>query len=145
MRVNSDNLLLWGVMFSQAKHSYDRTDNNDAVASGATKTAEEKDTNMPMVFAALETQATSWLTVRIGASRANDSFQTKFSDFGAPTFTDNTKTRGSSFNFSLGTGIKWNNLDVDMTLNEKFPLSGGYILSGDQATPFTRVSATYHY
>jgi len=145
MRVNSDNLLLWGVMFSQDKHSYERTDNNDAVASGATKTLEEKNTLLPMVFAAIETQATSWLTVRIGASRAMVSSHNEFSDFAAPTFTETDKERTSDFAFSLGTGIKWNNLDVDMTLNEKFPLSGGYILSGDEATPFTRVSATYHY
>ncbi len=137
MRVNTDNLLLWGVMFSQNKH--------DAVASGATKTLEEKTTLLPMVFAAIETQATSWLTVRIGASRSMVSANNKFSDFAAPTFTQSDKERTSDFAFSLGTGIKWNNLDVDMTLNEKFPLSGGYILSGDQATPFTRVSATYHY
>ena len=35
--------------------------------------------------------------------------------------------------------------DIDMTLNEKFPLSGGYLLSGDRSTPFTRASATYHF
>jgi hypothetical protein len=145
MRVNSDNLLLWGVMFAQDKHSYERTDNNDAVASGATKTFEEKHTMMPLVFAAIETQATSWLTVRIGASRGMLSSRDEFTDFGAPAFTFTDKTRESEFNFSLGTGIKWNNLDVDMTLNEEFPLSGGYILSGNEATPFTRVSATYHF
>ena len=145
MRVNSDNLLLWGVMFAQDKHSYERTDNNDAVASGAVKTFEEKHTMMPLVFAAIETQATSWLTVRIGGSRAMVSSRDEFTDFGAPVFASTTKTRESEFNFSLGTGIKWNNLDVDMTLNEDFPLSGGYILSGNEATPFTRVSATYHF
>jgi len=146
MRVNSDNLLLWGVMFAQGKHSYERTDNNDAVSSGATRTFEEKETLLPMVFAAIETQATSWLTVRVGASRAHISGRTEFSDFVLPTAgTFNEKTRESEFNFSLGTGIKWNNLDVDMTLNEEFPLSGGYILSGNEATPFTRVSATYHF
>lgn len=146
MRVNSDNLLLWGVMVAQAKHTYERTDNNDAVSSGETRTFEEKATMIPMVFAAIETQATSWLTVRLGASRAHMSSRTEFTDFVAPTAgTFNEKLRTSEFNFSLGTGIKWNNLDVDMTLNEEFPLSGGYILSGNEATPFTRVSATYHF
>ena len=146
MRVNSDNLLLWGVMVAQDKHTYERTDNNDAVSSGETRTFEEKNTVMPMVFAAIETQATSWLTVRIGGSRSLTSFKTEGSDFVAPTAnTFNDKARFSDFEFSLGTGIKWNNLDVDMTLNEDFPLSGGYILSGNEATPFTRVSATYHF
>ena len=32
-----------------------------------------------------------------------------------------------------------------MTMNERFPFSGGYVLSGDTAMPFTRVSATYHF
>jgi len=146
MRVNSDNLLLWGVMVAQDKHNYERTDNNDAVSSGATKSSSEKHTMIPMVFAAIETQATNWLTVRIGASRAHVSSRDEFTDFTAPTaFTQTEKFRESEFNFSLGTGIKWNNLDVDMTLNEDFPLSGGYILSGNEATPFTRVSATYHF
>jgi hypothetical protein len=145
MRVNSDNLLLWGVMFAQDKHSYERTDNNDGVSSAEVRTWEEKHTMIPMVFAAIETQATSWLTVRIGASRAHVSSKDEFADFQTTPFTFEEKFRESEFNFSLGTGIKWNNLDVDMTLNEKFPLSGGYILSGDESTPFTRVSATYHF
>ena len=147
MRVNSDNLLLMGIMFAQAKHTYERTDNNDNVsAPGDTRTLEEKATMMPLVFAAIETQATSWLTVRIGGSRAMLSTREEFTDFSIPTaFSSTEKTRLSDFNFSLGTGIKWNNLDIDMTLNEEFPLSGGYILSGNEATPFTRVSATYHF
>ena len=146
MRVNSDNLLLWGVMFAQEKHSYERTDNNDGIsAPGDTRSFEEKHTMMPLVFAAIETQATSWLTVRLGASRGMLSSRDEFTDFGAAPFSSTEKTRESEFNFSVGTGIKWNNLDIDMTLNEEFPLSGGYILSGDESTPFTRVSATYHY
>ena len=63
--------------------------------------------------------------------------------FDTDSFTDKEKT--SDFNFNLGAGIKWNNLDFDLTLNEAFPLSGGYILSGDQETPATRASATYHF
>jgi hypothetical protein len=100
---------------------------------------------MPLVFAAIETDATRWLKVRVGANRSLVSDETKNTTFGAPSTTVTTKERTSSFNFSLGTGIRWNNLDIDMTLNEKFPLSGGYILSGDRSTPFTRASATYHY
>jgi len=145
MKVNDNNLLLWGVSVSQTKHNYERTDDNDGVASGATKKEEFKTSMAPLVFAAIETDATKWLKVRIGANRALVSTQTKFTDFGAPAFTETAKTRGSNFNFSLGTGIKWNNLDIDMTLNEAFPLSGGYILSGDTSTPFTRASATYHF
>jgi hypothetical protein len=145
MRVNDNNLLIWGAMVGQSKHNYERTDNNDAVASGATKTWEAKQTMAPVLFAAIETQATNWLKVRIGANNSVNHGTTKFTDFDTPTGTDNTKVRFTDFNFALGTGIRWNNLDVDMTLNEEFPLSGGYILSGNTETPLNRISATYHF
>jgi hypothetical protein len=145
MRVNDNNLLLWGITVSQAKHKYERTDNNDAVASGATKTFEDKDTSAPTLFAAIETNATNWLKLRIGATNAIHHTNSKFTDFITPPDTDNNKQAFTDFNLALGAGLRWNNLDVDMTMNEAFPLSGGYILSGDQATPFTRVSGTYHF
>ena len=143
MRVNDNNLLLWGVQVAQTKHSYERTDG--AVAAGEQSLFEEKTTMVPLVFAAIETDATKWLKVRIGANRSLLSDRTENTTFGTPSTTVTDKTRTSDFNFSLGTGLRWNNLDVDMTLNEKFPLSGGYILSGDRSTPFTRASATYHF
>jgi len=143
MRVNDNNLLLWGVTVAQAKHQFDRSDN--AVVAGELSSEEDKTSTLPLVFAALETDATRWLKVRIGANRAMVSDRSDVTVFGTPSTVTVDKTRTSAFNFSLGTGIRWNNLDVDMTLNEKFPLSGGYILSGDRSTPFTRVSATYHF
>src|SRR5882672_1444735 len=143
MRVNDNNLLLWGVTVAQAKHHFTRSD--AAIATGETQELTEKTTAIPLVFAAIETDATKWLKVRIGGSRTLVSDRTEDVAFGPPNTTTIDKTRTSAFNFSLGTGIRWNNLDVDMTLNEKFPLSGGYILSGDRSTPFTRASATYHY
>ena len=143
MRVNDNNLLLWGVTVAQSKHTFERGD--AAVVAGDQSAFEEKSTVMPLVFAALETDATRWLKVRIGANRAMVNDESKDTTFGTPSTVVSDKTRTSAFNFSLGTGIRWNNLDVDMTLNEKFPLSGGYILSGDRSTPFTRASATYHF
>jgi hypothetical protein len=145
MKVNDNNLLLWGVVVQQAKHQYERTDNNDAVVNGTEKTFEEKSTMAPLVFAAVETDATKWLKVRMGASRALLNTSSKFTDFNTPQGTESDKERGSLFNFALGTGIRWNNLDIDMTLNEKFPLSAGWVMSGDNSTPFTRASATYHF
>ena len=50
-----------------------------------------------------------------------------------------------AFNLSLGTGLRWNNLDIDMTLNEEFPFTGGNVLSGSEQAAFTRASATYHF
>ncbi len=143
MRVNDNNLLLWGVTVSQTKHNFLRSDAN--TVAGEQSKFEDKVTSLPLVFAAIETDATRWLKVRIGASRELLSERTETTVFGTPPTVTTQKIRESSFDFSLGTGIRWNNLDVDMVLNEKFPLSGGYILSGDRSTPFTRASATYHF
>lgn len=146
MRVNDNNLLLWGVVVSQAKHSYERTDNNDGVAApGVTKTFEEKTTAVPLVFAAIETDATKWLKLRIGASRGHMMFKSDFSDFAATSNTEAIKSRTSEFNMSIGSGIRWNNLDIDMVINDQFPLTGGWIMSGNERAPFNRVSATYHF
>jgi hypothetical protein len=143
MRVNDNNLLLWGVTIAQTKHQFERSD--ASIAAGEEQKFEDKNTIGPLVFAAIETDATKWLKLRIGANRAMMNTRSEETVFGTPSTTTVDKERFSNFNFSLGTGIKWNNLDVDMTLNEKFPLSGGYILSGDRSTPFTRASATYHF
>lgn len=150
MRVNDNNLLIFGVAAAQTKATYERTDNNaDAggvvIVSTDIKTEEFKTTTVPLFFASLETDLTRWLKGRLGASKAMQSTRFEQADFDTPTLNETTKTRGSDFQFSLGTGIKFNNFDIDMTLNEAFPLSGGWILSGDEATPFTRVSGTYHF
>jgi hypothetical protein len=145
MRVNDNNLLLWGLGAWQMKHNYERTDNNDAVASTETKTIEEKFTTLPVLFAAVETQALSWLKVRIGATNMVNHAREEFADFDSPTGTETEKFRFTDFNLSLGTGLRWNNLDVDMTLNEEFPFTGGNFLSGSEQAAFTRASATYHF
>ena len=145
MRVNDNNLLIFGVAGWQLKSSFERTDNNDAVASPDLKKDEEKLTLAPLFFASLETDATNWLKIRMGATKSMSSTNSETSDFATPTLTITQKEKFSDFQFSLGTGIRWNNLDIDMTLNEAFPLSMGWIASGDPATPFTRVSGTYHF
>ncbi len=146
MRVNDNNLLIFGAAVGQTKASYDRTDNNDGLSSGALRHRELKTTTAPLFFASLETDLTRWLKGRLGATKAMSTQRLETTDFIAPTADTATfKSKFSNFQFSLGTGIKFNNFDVDMTLNQSFPLSGGYILSGDQASPFTRVSGTYHF
>lgn len=146
MKVNDNNLLIWGVAAWQDHHEYTRGDDNTGGGpTGPTRSYDEKTTMGPVAFAAIETDATKWLKVRIGASRALVNDKTTATSFGTPSTTITQKERWSDFHFGLGTGIRWNNLDIDMTLNQAFPLSGGYILSGDQATPFTRASATYHF
>lgn len=150
MRVNDNNLLIFGVAAWQSKASYERTDPNaDAggvpIVSTDTKTNEFKSTMAPLFFASLETDLTKWLKGRLGARKAMTSTREERTDFDTPALAETQKIKGSDFEFSLGTGIRFNNFDVDMTLNESFPLSGGWIMSGDEATPFTRVSGTYHF
>lgn len=145
MRVNDNNLLLFGVAFGEAKHSYERTDANGGGAVTDVRTHEDTSTGLPLFFASLETDATRWLKVRLGASRSWLRLKSEEADFGAPAATTTDEITVADFNFGMGLGIRFNNLDIDMTLNDQFPLSGGYILSGNSETPFNRVSATYHF
>jgi hypothetical protein len=145
MRVNDNNLLIWGLAASQMKHSYERTDNNDAVLSGDTKSLTEKSTTAPVLFAALETKATSWWTFRVGANNAITHSNEEFTDFDSPAGTEKIKERFTEFRLAIGSGLRFNNLDIDMTINDQFPLSMGYIASGNNRTPFDRVSVTYHF
>jgi len=119
MRVNDNNLLLWGVSIAQGKHHFTRSD--AAIVGGETQELTEKTTAIPVVFAAIETDATKWLKVRIGANRTLVSDRTDTVTFGPPNATTIDKTRTSAFNLSLGTGLRWNNLDVDMTPQREVP------------------------
>ena len=143
MRVNDNNLLIFGLAVGETKHTYERGDANDGVLNAETNDLTEKATVLPIFFGGLETDATSWLKLRFGATNALTKLSDEESTFAGDSFEE--KFKFSDFDFSLGAGLRWNNLDIDFTMNEAFPLSGGFILSGDEATPVTRASATYHY
>jgi hypothetical protein len=143
MRVNDNNLLIFGAVIGEAKHEYDRNDGNDAVVNGDTRNFEDKTMLLPTFFASLETEATSWLKIRMGATQSLEKETNERTAFDGTLL--KIEEHSSSFDFNLGAGIRWNNLDFDLTLNEAFPMSGGWILSGDEATPATRASATYHF
>lgn len=145
MKVNDNNLLLFGIALGQGEHKYTRNDNNAGGGAGAIKTLDQKDKILPGFFASLETQATGWLTLRMGANSNWNTFESNTSNFAVATVNSSDTIKDSGFDFFLGTGIKWNNLDIDMTLNNQFPITGGWILSGNESSPFTHVSATYHY
>ncbi|HET9252125.1 MAG TPA: hypothetical protein VFP58_08420 [Candidatus Eisenbacteria bacterium] len=143
MRVNDNNLLIFGAAIGEEKHEFERNDNNDGVLDGQIQSSEDKIMVLPVFFAGLETDATSWLKVRMGATNALT--KTEFDETTFAAAGENEKFGFSEFEFHIGAGLRWNNLDVDVTVNEAFPISGGYILSGDEETPFTRASATYHF
>jgi hypothetical protein len=143
MRVNDNNLLIFGAVVGEAKHQYDRNDGNDGAVNGDTRNFEDKTMLLPTFFASLETEATSWLKIRMGATQSLEKETNERTAFDGTLL--KIEEHSSSFDFNLGAGIRWNNLDFDLTLNEAFPMSGGWILSGDEATPATRASATYHF
>jgi len=119
--VNQDNLLILGASFSHVKNN-------------ATDTSR---TMLPNLFGALEWDIKSWLTGRVGAQQA----MVMSSDGDTFDFTD------SSFRYGLGVGIHFNNFDVDATLNEDFPFTGGYFISGDETSGnmFGRVTGSYYF
>jgi len=141
--VNDNNLLVWGLSFWEAKHEYSRGDNQGGVFD--IKEGMDKTTMLPVIFAGIETQATNWLKLRIGANNSIMNYEQDLSDFATPANSANSRRSSRASISRSAPGIRFNNLDVDMTMNEGFPFSGGYVLSGDQSTPLTRVSATYHF
>jgi hypothetical protein len=49
------------------------------------------------------------------------------------------------FTFSMGVGFKWNDVEIDATVNEDYPFTGMYWLSGVSEAPFGKISITYYY
>jgi hypothetical protein len=97
--------------------------------------------DLPALFAALEFQVTDWLTARAGATKTLDVTSTEY-----VTSTDETEdTLESRYYFGLGAGFHFENFDVDLTLNPDALFSGGYLVSGEQTRPITRITATYFF
>lgn len=119
--VNQDNLLTLGVAVNRQKDNF-----KDLAV-----------TWLPTLFGSLEWDAKSWLTARVGCQQAMRTEKRG----------DNLDVKTADFLYGLGVGLHFNNFDVDCTLNQSFPFSGGYFISGD-ATPgsmFGRVTADYHF
>src|SRR5262245_19143761 len=76
----------------------------------------------PTLFGALEWDLKPWLTGRVGAQQAM-----RMTSDG----TDNDIT-DSDFRYGLGVGIHMNDFDLDASLNQNFPFTGGYFLTGQE-------------
>ena len=93
----------------------------------------------PQVFAALETHVNSWLTLRFGANKGAWEKVKVLDSRGTL-----QERQGGSFNMRLGAGVKVGNLQLDAILDDNFPHSGPYFISGNQTSDmFAKVSATY--
>ena len=92
---------------------------------------------LPTLFGSLEWDIKSWLTGRVGCQQAM-----RMEKSG-----DNLDVNSADFLYGLGVGVHFNNFDVDATLNQNFPFTGGYFISGESTagSMFGRVTADYHF
>jgi hypothetical protein len=97
----------------------------------------------PQLFGAVEIHPTNWFHVRLGASKSLASkFEIEDTSVGGVTqeWTD------SPFGYTVGTGFRiGGRLDIDAVMNQDFGFTGGWIASGNEETPFSRLSATYRF
>jgi hypothetical protein len=105
-------------------------------------------TNLPKFYVALESDITSWLTTRVGASKEMQ--KEEITDAaGDKTTTTAPTTPGGDFEWSLGAGLHIGEWDVDLVFSHELPFRLGYWLTGwgvgDIDPPVGRVSGTYRF
>lgn len=122
--VNGNDLLILGVSGEYFKE--------EDVGAGV----DESSWHLPRLFAALEFDVYSWLTVRAGANKSFDRTDDTPSD---------TDVLTSEFGFGLGMGLHFDHFDVDATVDPDAVFTGGYLFSGDSSDPLTRITATYYF
>jgi len=133
--LGSNDLFVLGLTFAQNKLDQQE----DLFGLGFGDTLKFTETFTPQLFASLETHVNSWLTLRFGANKG--AFEKLKIE--APNGDKATLT-GSTFNMSLGAGLKFGNLQLDAILDNNFPNHLPYFISGDVTTnTFTKVTATY--
>jgi len=127
-----------GAAYEYSKIDFEDTA-RDPQASGA---LEASYTNMPNIFAALESSLWPWFTVRLGAGRPLFS-ELKANDKTTPKI--ETKVKDSPLQYTVGVGFHFAKLDVDAVVNQDFGFTGGWFASGNSETPFSKLSATYRW
>ncbi len=95
---------------------------------------------MPQLFGSVEVHPMSWFHFRVGASKA---FSSKIEiEDGATTL----ELKDAPFGYTLGTGFRiGGRLDLDAVINQDYAFTGGWAASGNEETPFSRLSATYRW
>lgn len=130
--VNGDDLLVYGaaMRFMNWKRE------NAAVE------IDDSRMQLPVLFMALEHQFRDWLVGRGGASQALTRDKHGNED---PDFPDQTELY-NMFDFALGIGMEFSNFTIDATLNQNFPFTGFWFVSGEQTNSlFGQISFTYTY
>lgn len=96
----------------------------------------------PQIFGAAEIHPTGWMHIRFGASKPM---------FSKLELTDNssgttTTIKDSPLGYTLGAGFRiGGRVDIDAVMNQDYAFTGSYLASGESATPFSRLSATYRW
>lgn len=138
--VNTNNMLLFATELEWV------TLKPSKVASG--DQSEIKVTHLPKFYVALESDITSWLTTRVGASKTMA--KVAITDAaGDKVTTTGPASPGGDFDWSLGAGFHIGEWDVDLVLSHEMPFRLGYWLTGfgvgDPDPPVGRISGTYRF
>lgn len=128
--VNGDDLLIYGAAFRLESRK---------IENGVVYT-DESGRSVPVLFMGLEHRFRDWLVGRGGASQAMVTDKDKTDEAG------DEKDTYSDFNFALGIGMEFSNFTIDATLNQNYPFTGFWFVSGEETDDlFGMVSFTYTY
>jgi hypothetical protein len=150
MDVNQDNMLVCAVEWLDHKTEYS---NEDTTAAAVAKVSANI---LPNIRLSLESQITSWLTTRIGATKSIGSIKSEANNGDEIKDTPGTPTPFfdvDGFEWFLGAGFTFAEWTVDLELAPETPFGLGYWLTGynqiwdDTAGfgPVGRISAAYNY
>jgi len=165
MKVDVGSFFMLGIGYSQWKAEMDNSYGVATPPGFYVETMEFTSTSLPFFFGCFETDIKDWLTVRFGAKK------NLLSEEAAVEYVDGTKiefkTKNANFPwevrdyfwfdgiylpyfdepfvFSVGVGFKFGDFEIDATLNDDYPFTGMYWLSGESEYPFGKISATYYY
>lgn len=131
--VNGDDLLIYGI--AMRWRSWEHIEDEVVLDDYSRR-------DLPVLFCALEHRFRDWLVGRAGASQAmvSNDFAEEDEDY------PNQKWLWSDFDFALGIGMEFTNFTIDATLNQNYPFTGFWFVSGEQTEDlFGQVSFTYMY
>jgi hypothetical protein len=127
--VNGDDLLIYGAAF---RFQSMKTENS-------VTEVDESSRSIPVLFMAVEHKFRDWLVGRGGASQAMA--------WDKDNAEDNEQTEMfSDFSFALGIALEFSNFTIDATLNQNYPFTGFWFVSGEPTNDlFGEISFTYTY
>lgn len=134
--LREQDLLTLGFAFGSQEVEYE----DPAPAGGSAFEIQYSTT--PQIFGAAEIHPMNWFHLRFGASK---SLMSKF-EAENTTLATSTEIKDSPLGYTVGVGFRiGGRVDLDAVLNQDFPFTGGWFASGQEETPFSRLSATYRF